>query len=67
MNLDNGMTPEDANNDPKTEDDLMAVTNQELDMMKKVEHETINDRLRKTLLQKSVEGNYDLLRRLSRT
>ena len=66
MNLDNGSTPEDATSNSKTGDELMAVT-KELEMMKKVQQKANKDRLRKALLQKSVEDNSDLLRRLSRT
>lgn len=67
MNLDNEMNREDTNNNQQMGEDHMAVNNQELEMMKKAQQKKNKDRLRKALLQKSIDDNSELLRRLSKT
>lgn len=67
MNLDNEMNREDTNNNQQMGEDHMAVNNKELEMMKKAQQKKNKDRLRKALLQKSIDDNSELLRRLSKT
>jgi len=67
MNLDNGILPEDTNNTQQSGEDHMVVNNKELEAMKKNQQRCNKDRLRKALLQKSMEENSELLHRLSRT
>lgn len=66
MNLDNEMNREDMNNNQQMGEDHMAVNKQELEIMKKAQKNN-KDRLRKALLQKSIDDNSELLRRLSKT
>lgn len=61
MNHDNKMNRKEIGGDN------MAVNRQELDTIKDIQQKRKKDQLRKLFIQKSVEENAELLRRLSKT
>lgn len=65
MKPDNERLPD--NNNEEIGGDHMAVNHQELDAVKKAQQKINKDKLRNTLIQKSIEENAELLRRLSKT
>lgn len=66
MDFDREKLSENKNN-KEIGGDHMAVNHQELNAVKKAQQKINKDKLRKALIQKSIEENAELLHRLSKT